>query len=88
MTYVTRPCTPEELFRVPKEKLTTNSPVFPKTMQINYPPTYQKDSVDTADTSSKLWIWIVVGLVAIGGGTLWYIEKQKAKKAKNNMETL
>jgi hypothetical protein len=88
MTSSTRPCTPEELFRVPKENSTTNSPVFPKTMQINNTPTYQKGSVATADTSSKLWIWIVVGLVAIGAGMLWYTEKQKAKKAKNNMETL
>jgi hypothetical protein len=88
MTYITRPCTPEELFRVPKEKITTNSPVFPKTMQINNTPTCQKISVTTADTSSKLWIWVVVGLVAIGGGMLWYTEKQKAKRVKNNMEAL
>lgn len=72
----TRPCTPEELFRVPHHEVKIDSPAFPKTM------TYDGPVPATVHRNNERWVWIGLGILVIGGMTYFFIEQQKARKKK------
>lgn len=72
----TRPCTPEELFRVPHHEIKIDSPAFPNTLNYGGPvPT-------TVHRGNDELVWIGLGILVLAGIIYFSIEQQKARKKK------